>query len=368
MHIARPQKLRKEALQLARWLRAAMLLLFPPTLSLAAQAVHIAPHELVTLLPKDAIPAIRDPVPLLVPAGAAREVRDSDQVLGVAMGAESRAYPIPFLSWHEIVNDAVGDVPIVVTWSPLCFAGIVYARQSKGQTFTFGVSGKLWANGLIMYDHQTDSLWSHMAGQAIAGPMQGTILQTLPAVQTNWGIWKRLHPRTLVLDPSKSSHPRDYNVDPYEGYYVSEDAGVMAIRRQDPRLPSKAFVIGLRLDGEVKAYPFTHLRTQPVVNDTIAKMPVVVAFHERVATGLVFIRRVGSQVLTFSPAVSDVGEPLTLRDEQTGSLWSGFNGQAIEGPLKGNRLEQMPSSYAFWFAWKDYFPGTTVYGEEGRRR
>jgi Protein of unknown function (DUF3179) len=368
MRIARSQNLAKEVLRFAPWLSAAMLLLFPSTPFLAEQGVRIDPHEIVTLLPKDAIPAIRDAAPLLTPADAVQEVRDSDQVLGVVVGGESRAYPIPFLSWHEIVNDTVGDVPIAVTWCPLCFTGIVYARQIAGQTFTFGVSGKLWSNGLIMYDQQTDSLWSHVAGQAIIGPMQGTILQILPATQTDWGIWKRLHPKTLVLDPSRSSHRRDYNVDPYEGYYVSEDTGVMAIRRQDPRLPSKALVVGLRLDGEVKAYPFARFSQQPVVNDTVANIPVVVAFHERTATGLVFNRRVGSRVLTFVPATSGIGELLRMRDEQTGSLWSGFVGEAMEGALKGKRLKQVPTTYAFWFAWKDYYPNTTVYGKERLQR
>jgi hypothetical protein len=242
----------------------------------------------------------------------------------------------------------------------------VYAREINGQVYSFGVSGKLWANGLIMYDHQTDSLWSHVAGQAITGPMQATKLHMLPATRTDWGTWKRLHPDTLVLDPSKSRHRRDYSVDPYEGYYYSRDTGVIGARREDQRLNPKAFVIGVRLDGAIKAYPFTHLNKEPVVNDTVANTPVVVAFRERNATGLVFNRRVAEHVLTFVPAASGAGEPLTMRDEQTGSVWSGVEGIALEGSLKGKRLEQIPATYAFWFAWKDYYPTTAVYGEENQ--
>jgi hypothetical protein len=100
----------------ALWAVAALLLLITPLLSLAADEVRINPNDIVTLLPKDAIPAIRNPKPLLVSANEVRGVRDSDQVLGVAIGGESRAYPIPFLSWHEIVNDTVGGVPIAATW------------------------------------------------------------------------------------------------------------------------------------------------------------------------------------------------------------------------------------------------------------
>jgi Protein of unknown function (DUF3179) len=240
----------------------------------------------------------------------------------------------------------------------------VYAREIEGHTFTFGVSGKLLANGLIMYDHQTDSLWSHVVGLALSGPMQGTILPMLPATHTTWETWKRLHPKTLVLDPSRSSYRRDYNMDPYEGYYSSHDTGVIAPQREDRRLVPKALVIGLRLDGAVKAYPFTNLGRESVVNDTVAHRSVVVTFQERTATGQVFSRHVGDRVLTFVSATSRTGEPLTIRDEQTGSLWSGLEGTALEGTLKGKRLTSVPATYAFWFVWKDYYPETFVYGEE----
>jgi hypothetical protein len=242
----------------------------------------------------------------------------------------------------------------------------VYGREINGQTYSFGVSGKLWANGLIMYDHQSDSLWSHVAGQAISGPMQGTKLHMLPATRTDWGTWKRLHPQTQVLEPLKSPHQRDYSVDPYEGYYYSHDTGVIATRREDQRLNPKAFVIGLRLHGAVKAYPFTRLSQEPVVDDTVGKTPVVVVFQERNATGMVFDRRLGDQVLTFASVTSGAGEPIRMRDEQTGSLWSGIEGVALDGVLKGKRLEVIPATYAFWFAWKDYYPETTVYGEESQ--
>jgi hypothetical protein len=351
-------------LHIALWLTVATLLLGPAPHSPAGQELRIDPREIVAVLPKDTIPAIRDPAPLQVQAAAVRAVNDGDQVLGVTIGEESRAYPIAFLSWHEIVNDIVGGVPIAVTWRPLCYTGIVYARVINGQRFTFGGSGKLWATGLIMYDHETDSLWSHVAGQAIAGPMQGSLLQMIPAVHTNWNAWKQIYPKTLVLDPSRSPYRRDYNLDPYESYYSSQDTGVITTRYEDQRLNPKALVIGLRLDGVVKAYPFASLGREPVINDIVANLSVVVTFQERTVTGRVFNRRLRDRVLTFVSATSSAGEPLTMRDEQTGSLWSGLAGVALEGTLKGERLTPIPATYAFWFAWKDYYPEATVHGEE----
>jgi hypothetical protein len=351
---------------MALGLTLATLLLDPTVYCLRAQHLHLDPGAIVSLVPKDAVPAIRDPTPLLVPAAAMRVVQDSDPVLGVVIGEESRAYPIAFLSWHEIVNDVVGGVPVAATWSPLCYTGIVYARERDGRTLTFGVSGNLVANGLIMYDDQTHSQWSQVAGQAVTGPLQGTILSTIVATQTTWETWKRLHPKTLVLDPSRSPYRRDYSMDPYESYYASPDTGVIAPQRDDQRLVPKALVLGLRLNGMVKVYPFTSLGQESVVNDTMANLPVVLTFHKRTATGQVFSRQVGGRVLSFVSAMKGAGAPLTMRDEQTGSLWSGESGMALEGTLAGARLTPVPATYAFWFAWKDYYPETVVYGE-GRR-
>src|ERR671918_3054030 len=92
-------------LRAINWLLTSLLALGTLTPAVALAEVRIDPREIVTLLPKDAIPAIRNPKPLLVPANEVKGVRDADQVLGVNMGGESKAYPIPFLSWHEIVND-----------------------------------------------------------------------------------------------------------------------------------------------------------------------------------------------------------------------------------------------------------------------
>jgi hypothetical protein len=349
-------------------LTLAPLLLASTVFCLRDQPLRLDPGAIVGLLPKDAVPAIRDPSPLLVPAAATRVVQDSDQVLGVVIGEESRAYPITFLSWHEIVNDIVGGVPVAATWSPLCYTGIVYARERDGRTLSFGVSGKLVANGLIMYDDQTDSQWSQVVGQAVTGPLQGTRLSAIAATQTTWENWRRLHPKTLVLDPSRSPYRRDYSTDPYESYYASPDTGVIAPQRDDPRLVPKALVLGLRLDGVVKAYPFSSLGQESVVNDTMANLSVVVTFHRRTATGQVFSRQVGGRVLSFVSAMRGAGEPLTMRDEQTASLWSGESGMALEGSLAGARLIPVPATYAFWFAWKDYYPETVVYGKEDWRQ
>jgi hypothetical protein len=124
--------------------------------------------------------------------------------------------------------------------------------------------------------------------------------------------------------------------------------------------------LGLQLDGVVKAYSFTRLGQETVMNDLVANLPVVVTFQERTGTRLMFNRPVGTRVLTFVSARSGDGEPLTMhmRAEQTGSLRSGLTGMVLEGTLAGAQLTPVPTTYAFWFAWKDYYPKTSIYGAE----
>jgi len=71
--------------------------------------------EIVTLLPRDAIPAIDNP--RFLTAAEADDYYDPNElVMGVTFNGETRAYSVPFLSGHEIVNDTVGGVKIAVTW------------------------------------------------------------------------------------------------------------------------------------------------------------------------------------------------------------------------------------------------------------
>lgn len=76
--------------------------------------------EVVTLLPPDAIPAVLpEDVPDLMITAAEADAAGIDpkiRVIGVSINGDHRAYPIPFLSAHEIVNDEVGDKLIAATW------------------------------------------------------------------------------------------------------------------------------------------------------------------------------------------------------------------------------------------------------------
>ena len=230
----------------------------------------------------------------------------------------------------------------------------MYAREIEGEEFSFGVSGKLIRNVLVMYDRQTESYWSQLLGESVAGTMVGTKLEFLPSWMMTWERWKEIHPDTLALDKGGRRGGRDS----YEGYYLSDRAGVIGKTNDDDRLVTKEFVIGVELDNEAVAYPFSVLNEKPIVNDSIDGKEMVVVFDRDGGSGLVYDRNLNGQQLTFNSGEAD----MTMIDEETGSVWDTFSGQAMDGPLAGNQLERVKSTTVFWFGWVDFHPDTVVYG------
>ena len=231
----------------------------------------------------------------------------------------------------------------------------MYAREINGEEFTFGVSGKLIRNVLVMYDRQTESYWSQLLGEAVAGEMEGARLDFVPSWMMTWSEWQAQHPNTVALDKGGRRGGRDS----YESYYDSGSAGVIGETFQDDRLYTKEFVVGVEVDGEAVAYPFSRLNEEPAVNDTIADRPVLVIFDKESAASGVYERVVNGQALTFT-AVS----PQTLTDAETDTTWDAFSGTAVAGPLAGEQLTRRKSTVSFWFGWKDFYPETRVYGLE----
>ena len=217
------------------------------------------------------------------------------------------------------------------------------------------MSGKLIMNALVMYDHQSDTLWSQFLSRGVKGPLANRALEIVPAVQTTWEQWLNLHPDTLVLDKRGS-----YGSDTYEGYYRGGSAGIIGESNKDRRLPKKELVMGMVVSGFAKAYPFSAISQQTVINDHFAGEEVVITFEPASESAAAFQRRLNGKTLTFEPAQVRAGVAL-MRDQETGSLWQVLTGQAVEGPLFGERLERLPSHYSFWFAWSDFHPQTELY-------
>ncbi len=194
-------------------------------------------------------------------------------------------------------------------------------------------------NAMTWWDHDTLSVWSQPWGAAIMGPLKGTTLRMIPASLTSWGSWKAEHPDTMMLEV----------VSAYGDEEFSE------VQRQ---FPSDAFVIGAVLGEYVKAYRFTAVVREGVINDSIGEFPVLVFADAETRNVHLYIRNTGNEVLTFELRNGE------LVDRETGTVWDSERGLALEGPLKRINLQQVPYTSAADWAWLDFYPDGAIYGDD----
>ena len=235
----------------------------------------------------------------------------------------------------------------------------MYARQIKGHELSFGVSGKLIEDSLVMYDRQTGSLWPQVDGKAIEGPLSGHRLMPLVSFLMTWKEWKTLYPETLVLktdkDPSGSA---------YAEYYRSRgEIGMGYASVSDDRLWGKNKVLGIQLAGRSMVFPLKELEKKKLAQARIGPLPVVVIYAENGDTAVAFTATAPDGVeLTFQ-----VGEPRdgaqTIVDDDSHSTWNALSGEAVDGPRKGERLTPIGGMVAYWYAWQNFFTGSEIWNE-----
>ena len=252
------------------------------------------------------------------PAEEATWVRADTPVLGVSVDGVSRAYPVHLLEYHQIVNDVLNEVPIAVTYDPLTATPRVFRRKVADRVLTFGVSGLLYNSGFLMYDRETESLWSQFRGAALSGSLSGKRLSRVRVVQVTVASWLREHPDTQVLvRPEK--YRIDYRVSPFTTYMV-RDSIPFAVAASDDRYHPKRLVVGLVADG---------------------------------ATGAIL-----------DSAVMKAG----------GSVEHDFEGRVVRVRYDPNAAvftweapDDVEVTEAYWFAWKAFYPETQVLGDTPTR-
>jgi len=206
--------------------------------------------------PRDGIPALSDPK--LIAAAKADYLEPTDRVVGITLNGKSRAYPIGILNWHEIVNDEIGGQSFAITYCPLCGTAVAFDASIDGKSTEFGVSGLLYNSDVLLYDRDTESLWSQILSKSVSGKRVGHKLTALPISHTTWRDWSSKHPDTLVLSDD-TGYSRNYQRDPYAGYEESRHTYFAVNNRAPDNYHPKEIVVGLGIDGVYKAYPFVEL-------------------------------------------------------------------------------------------------------------
>lgn len=316
---------------------------------------------------KDGIPAINQP--RFVRTKEARAwLGDREPVITTEINGVSRAYPMQILIWHEVANDVVGGVPVVVTFCSVCHSAIVFDRRVGGRTLSFGVSGFVYGANMVLYDRETESWWQQFTGQSMVGDLTGSKLKRLPAQIISFAEFAAAYPDGQVLS-RQTGFSRDYGRNPHLKYdnlngYPSHFRGKL-----DRRLKPMEKVVGVEIGDKTRAYPYAISGARHVIADRIGTQDVVIFHAEGTLAALdeEYIRdsKAAGSTGAFDPVVD--GRPMTFRyergefiDEATGSHWN-ILGQAVSGPLRGQRLKRIPHGDYFAFAWIAYKPQTEIY-------
>jgi hypothetical protein len=206
--------------------------------------------------PRDGIPSVD--APSFAPIGEARWVRADTPVIGVVLKGEARAYPVHAMEYHQVVNDVIAGQPVVVTYDPLTDSGIAYLRPAvengggSSKTLEFGVSGLVYNSNFLLYDRQSESLWSQFLGKALAGPRAGQVLVRIPTRTETTAAWLARHPESGVMElPERRRF--DYRYSNYTSYWTSEEV-VFPVAVRDTRFHPKELVLGARVGDHSRAY------------------------------------------------------------------------------------------------------------------
>jgi Protein of unknown function (DUF3179) len=260
------------------------------------------------------IPALDDPA--LTAADEGGWYDDDRTVFGVVVGGRAVAFPKNIMEVHEMVNITIGGRRLGIPYCTLCGSAQAYLLDSVPDGATRPVlrtSGLLSRSNKVMYDLRTRSVLDTFTGRALSGPLQDAkvVLDQVTVVTSTWGAWKEAHPGTRIV-AEDGGIGREYEDDPLGG---RDDSGpIFPVGDVDPRLPVQAQVVGvIAPGGQPVAFPAEEARDALAAGREVAAGGV-----ELVADG------------------------------------TGMRARA----RRGNAL---PTHQAFWFAWSQFHPETTLW-------
>ena len=321
-------------------------------------------------VPRDGIPPIDNP--RFLPVERAYHLADNSPVVAVNVAGDARAYPLEVLTRHEIVNDVLGEIPVAVTFCPLCNSALVYDRRVDGETLRFGVTGNLLNSDLIMWDDATESWWQQLTGYGIVGEYSGRRLEFVTSQMISFAVFRDRYPLGKVLQGPLGA----YGANPYT-FYDSSAEPFLFRGAPDKRLHPTERVLGAEVADLPVAYSYPLLRRVRVVNDRVGDIDIVVFWQAGAASALdqtdIDSSRDVGMALMFERRL-DSGRTLSFfsdgagfMDHETGRRWN-ILGEAYAGPLAGAQLRQSHGSTHFWFAWAAFHPDTLLNDDSSDNR
>jgi len=278
-------------------------------------------------------------------AAASNMVGMDEQVLGIDLGGEQKAFPVNMLYYHHQIADEIGGHPIWPTYCGLCNSGRIYDRLVDGKALEFTLVGAVNYNATFR-DHTTGSWWRQEVGDAIKGPLKGRMLEDMPCEQMTLGNWLAKHPASLVLQ--------------YDPVFQKQYDIRTALLNYEVSLPgwhmqaSPPLVVGVEVGAVARAYDWNQLVKHRLVHDEVDGTSLLAVADEAGSSAFVYDRTVDGRALSF--IIDGDG----LKDDATGSSWDMF-GRCKTGKLKGKSLTQLQSYKQYVRAWVTFHPDASFY-------
>jgi hypothetical protein len=236
----------------------------------------------------------------------------------------------------------------------------VWRREAAGITLTFHLAG-INNQNFLMRDEETGTYWQQISGRAISGPLAGQSLPLIHCDELTFALWKTEQPRGTVLK----------DVAAYTAEYSPLDWDVRmkrvrtVITHAEPGLAARDLMLGVHAGGAARAFPFDAIEREKLVLDRVGSEPVLLVVgpdNESV--------RAFSRVLPRGRGIAEfyriTGGPGFMMDSITASKWN-FGGCATGGAMEGACLTPVEVIKDYWFDWREYNPGSTVYGIRAAR-
>ncbi len=293
------------------------------------------------VVPKGSMAPLVDPE--FVPADQS-SIADEAWVIGVSDGTHAKAYSVNLLNQASVVNDTLGDRPVLVVWDPLAYSVTVFDRTLNGKVQQFAASGAILHSSMVLYDGETESLWSVMTHESFAGSQKGNSLASLPiAEKTTWRDWLSKHPETGVLRVNNMTH---VDTDPYRAYHNSPQP-FRPVAKPDKRLPPKMPVFAFSEAG--KEY-------------CIAYAACTDGWKGKVAGREVFFYRAEKEPPQRSLRAYKLPSGAKLKKKK--GEWQDSSMGRLDpesGTFEdGTAAERLAGVDTYWYVWSEFYPKTKV--------
>ena len=265
-------------------------------------------------------------------------------VIGIALNGKARAYPIQLIGYHHQVVDTINSVPVMVTYCTVCRTGRVFNPVVNGKYEKFRLVGMDHFNAMFE-DETTKSWWRQSTGECIAGPLKGSKLSEIKSEQVSLNVWLRRFPNSLILQGDERFKSSFEKMDNYDKGKSKSNL----TKRDTASWKSKSWIVGIEKDLTAKAYDWNQLVAKRIIQDSFPNLPLVILLENDSASFHTYSRKLNNDILNFSLRND------SIIDLDSQSLWD-FDGNCINGKLKGASLEKIKSYQEYLHSWEFFHP------------